>query len=344
MNAGLQPSAATGGVESAALTRADLWRGLRWGLIAAYVVVLAASVVTNGLPLDRAGITLWAFAAVLVVSVGRPIRTTVQAIVDWLPFTVALFAYDYTRGLADTLGLPVHYTEPIDADRLLFGGTLPTAWLQEHLYTPGESHWYDVLVTLTYISHFFSTFIVAVVLWARNRPRFRAWVGCWLAMAFLGVTTYVLYPMSPPWLAHQEGLIPETVNRISGIGWGEIGLGVAGRALSIGQNWSNQVAAMPSLHAGYAALVVGFFMVGASWSRRLLLSLYPLAMGLALVYSGEHYVVDVLAGYAYAFLIIAVWQWLRRRRLKRARLDRGPLCAEPQSRDPLGGQPGEVRT
>jgi membrane-associated phospholipid phosphatase len=52
---------------------------------------------------------------------------------------------------------------------------------------------------------------------------------------------------------------------------------------------------------------------------RPLLALYPLAMGLTLIATGEHYFFDVLLGWAYA--AAAMWGWGRweRRRLRSAR-------------------------
>ncbi len=291
-----------------------LVRHTRYGLLAAYALVLVVSILMYGVPLDRLGITLWVLSGLAVYSFGRGLRYFTRVLVDWTPFTAILFLYDYTRGMADSLGMPVHVTEPIAADRLMFGG-VPTEWLQAHFYTPGYAHWYDVFVTLIYISHFFTTPVIAIVLWIRSRDRFRAWIGVVLAMALAGLATYILFPMAPPWFAAHAGYL-DHVSRISGLGWNYLGLTVARRVVDAGQTLSNDVAAMPSLHTGFAALAVGFFMIRASWWRRILLSLYPLAMGLALVYSGEHYVIDVLAGIAYAVAIIAVWQlgvWWRAR-------------------------------
>lgn len=287
-------------------------RHTRYGLLVAYAFVLVVSILVYGVPLDRLGITLWVLSGLAVYSFGRGFRYSASVLLDWIPFTAVLFLYDYTRGMADSLGMPIHVTEPIAADRLVFGG-VPTEWLQAHFYTPGYAHWYDVLVTLIYISHFFTTPVIAIVLWIGNRDRFRAWIGVVLAMALAGLATYILFPMAPPWYASDAGYLHH-VNRISGLGWNYLGLTVARHVVDAGQTLSNDVAAMPSLHTGFAALAVGFFMVRAPWWRRILLSLYPLAMGAALVYSGEHYVIDVLAGIAYAAAIIAIWQlWVRLR-------------------------------
>jgi membrane-associated phospholipid phosphatase len=69
----------------------------------------------------------------------------------------------------------------------------------------------------------------------------------------------------------------------------------------------------------YATLVVGFFWFGRRWWQRCLLALYPLAMGVTLVYGGEHYVVDEIAGVIYALAIIAAWQAISHARATRAR-------------------------
>ena len=55
---------------------------------------------------------------------------------------------------------------------------------------------------------------------------------------------------------------------------------------------------MPSLHVAFACLVALFIGTKLRTRWRWLLVLYPLAMGFALVYLGEHYVVDLIAGFA----------------------------------------------
>ena len=74
---------------------------------------------------------------------------------------------------------------------------------------------------------------------------------------------------------------------------------------------------MPSLHAGIACLIAlyGVQRLRSPW--RWLLLAYPLLMGLALVYNGEHYVVDVVAGYALAAAVLvgcSAWERARAQR------------------------------
>jgi membrane-associated phospholipid phosphatase len=85
------------------------------------------------------------------------------------------------------------------------------------------------------------------------------------------------------------------------------------------QDGSNRVAAMPSLHLAFACLVA-LFIAGRLRSRwRALLALYPAAMGLALVYQGEHYVLDLVAGAGYAVAVHAGLAGFERRRSARRR-------------------------
>ena len=79
------------------------------------------------------------------------------------------------------------------------------------------------------------------------------------------------------------------------------------------EHYGNNVAAMPSLHAAYALLVVLFLWRLSPWWVRPLLALYPPAMAFSLVYGGEHYIVDCVAGWAYAafayFSVEYVFAW-----------------------------------
>jgi membrane-associated phospholipid phosphatase len=90
----------------------------------------------------------------------------------------------------------------------------------------------------------------------------------------------------------------------------------------------NDVAAIPSLHAAYTLLVVLFFWSMVKWWGRLLLLLYPLAMGFTLVYTGEHYVFDVVLGWVYAVVIYAAVMLYERSRAE-SRAAAAPVPAPP---------------
>jgi membrane-associated phospholipid phosphatase len=62
---------------------------------------------------------------------------------------------------------------------------------------------------------------------------------------------------------------------------------------------------MPSLHAAYPFMLMLFFW-SAGKLARILLGAYTLAMAFALVYGGEHFVVDILVGWAMALAAYAL--------------------------------------
>jgi membrane-associated phospholipid phosphatase len=81
---------------------------------------------------------------------------------------------------------------------------------------------------------------------------------------------------------------------------------------------SNPVAAMPSLHTAFATLVALTIAARFRSRWRYLLVLYPVAMGFTLVYCGEHYVLDLVAGVVYALAAhFALNRWEARRDRRR---------------------------
>jgi membrane-associated phospholipid phosphatase len=283
-----------------------------------YGVAFLAWWLVIGLPTDPMVAFGWLWLATIAWNSDRPWREHLRFARDWVPVLILLVLYDFSRGFADRLWEP-HITAMIRADEALFGG-VPTVWLQEHLYRPGHVHWWDVLVSWVYFSHFVVSLGVAVVLWLRSRALWAAFMRRWFFLTAAGLLTYFAFPAAPPWYASKYGYLPETVYRISGEGWNAIGLHGAGKLLNVGQALSNPVAAMPSLHSGFAMLVVAFFFsrVRRRWIPLLLL--YPLAMTFSLVYSGEHYVIDVLVGWSYVLITLLVVgsaeRWWRRRQPK----------------------------
>ena len=318
------------GAEEAAEFRFSHWAAVRRTAVVLYFVFLGAWSAAYGIPTQRELVILWICGALACASIGRPPRQILQIFADWMPIVLVLAAYDLTRGAADSLGIDVHRTAMIDFDRFLFFGDTPTQWLQVHLNQPDVINGWDVAFTLIYTSYFIAPFALAGVLWIRDHPAFVRFTRRLVTLAIAGVTTYILFPAAPPWMAAEEGLL-DGISRTTVEGWEVIGGGTAG-LFSKGQTGVNLVAAVPSLHSAITALVVMFL-----WSRvrpwlRPLLALYPLAMGLTLMATGEHYFFDVLLGWMYAGAVMAAWAWIERRRAAKRPGEgvAGALDAEPE--------------
>lgn len=270
------------------LVRILLWTGLLAGF--------AVTCVEQGLPTDRVVLLGWILVGLTVHAATHGWRRVGRLVLDWVPLSALLLLYDQTRGIADTLGMPVHVRGPAAVDRWLGGGTLPTVWLQHHLV----ADWWKALAALVYGSHFVVTPLVLGVLWLRNRALWARYARYVLALSAAGLATYVLYPAAPPWLAAHEHVIP-AVHRLSAAGWDVLGLPHARALLTESQGQVNAVAAVPSLHTAFAVLtcLVLFPVARHTWQRVGLVG-YALLMPLVLVWAGEHYVVDTLLGAAYA--------------------------------------------
>lgn len=242
-----------------------------------------------------------------------------QLLIAWAPLSLILLTYaaaDWVTApleaghRANRLGFELHLTGPPAVDRTVFGA-VPSVWLQDRL-ADGSAHWYDALAALVYVTHFVSIPVLTGVVWFVLRDRFPEWIAAVLTFTAVGVSGYIVYPASPPWLASTQDVIGG-VDRISNLGWDYLHLHVIGELLSSGQESSNPVAAMPSLHAGAAMLVALFLWRSVRPATRTLLAGYVLLMAAALVYTGEHYVVDVVAGWLTAAVAVAVGATVRRR-------------------------------
>ena len=287
---------------------------------AAWLVVVALIVARYGIPTSRPPIFIILSLALVVASIGDPGGWR-RVLHDWAPFLAILTMYDVLRGEVANLG-SVHVIPQIHFDRWLFGGQVLTVRLQHLLYTPGNPHWWDYLSFFTYLSYFFATVTIAAVLWRRDHARFQRFVFLVIVLTFAAFATYALYPAAPPWLASQSPHTLAPTAKIVDEMWTHIGLQKGASLLSATSRLANPVAAVPSLHSGYTMLIVLFFWGSVQKRWRLLLALYPLAMGFALVYMAEHYVIDVLLGWLYAAVVYFVGNlvadaWIRRRAARR---------------------------
>ena len=324
-------------------------RVLRIVAVSVWVVALVIFCYRQGIPIDRSRLIAWTIAGLMAASIGRrPLWTVVR---DWLALALLLIAYDLTRGAADRLGRPTSWTPQLRLERALFGGTEPTVWLQGHLKQATAPAW-EVVVSCTYISFFIIPYAIAGVFWLRDRDLWKRYVLRFVAITFIGLTGFIVFPAAPPWAAAQctagevsthpanppclysggsviNGMLgamdvhhagaSANVQRIAVRGFDRVGLHLAAALIDEGQAGANQVAAIPSLHGAISLLVSVFLWPLLKWRWRPLLIAYPLVMAFSLVYSAEHYFVDILAGWLVtAVVCVVAWWWPRRHRRRPA--------------------------
>lgn len=243
---------------------------------------------------------------------------------DWTPFFLLFFGYEFMRGFAFSIANvgdrsaadhgSIQVSSLLNADKWLFFGHVPTIWLQDHLYTPGVVHWWDVAAALVYLFHFLLPLIFGFALWLRHKEWFRRFTLSLLAMSYGAFFFFFLMPSAPPWLAQQWGYL-DHVQRPSD-GAYELFLPSRFSHFDTFQLWThaspNPVAAFPSLHAAFPWLVL-LFAVRFFGKRGWLLLIYNAAVWFSVVYLSQHWAVDVIAGIVWATVffygIEALWRW-----------------------------------
>jgi hypothetical protein len=241
------------------------------------------------------------------------LRTARGYVRDFLPFIALVLLYEEARGLAHSLHPHPFYEPMLTIDRWLGFGEVPTNRLQGWLWH-GHLEWYDHALSLLDRLHFIVPPTLLLLIWLERRDVFYRCAATLVTVSFAGAATFAVFPAAPPWLASKHHLIPH-VYRIGYIEGGD-------SPVSTSKSWieshllGNPVAAVPSLHAAYATLVLLFAYAWRGRIAGLIAAPYTLGMWFTVVYLGDHYVADIIVGSAYA----AVGWWLVPKLLRTAPL------------------------
>ena len=181
-------------------------RPVRWLAPTLYALALGTYMWREGIPVGRERLLLWLVLGLLALSTTNLVGWARGVVFEWLPLALVLAAYDLLRGQADELLFSAWYRPQLEADAFLFGGTVPTVWLQDRLWHGvADVRWYDYASWAVYVSYFVATYLLAALLWFFARDRFRRYVGCVVLLAGMAFTTFALFPAAPPWLASRAG-------------------------------------------------------------------------------------------------------------------------------------------
>jgi len=260
-----------------------------------------------------AGSALAPLAAAVVWPRGRGRDIAVCA----LQMYVYVAAYKMPHDDPAALEARVRVDYPIALDRAIGGGELPTTRLQRSLHSDGSFSGLEQVLVWAHWVWFATPHASLLYVRARNPSQFARAAVLTYAVFDLGSIAYWLVPTAPPWYAASKDrlgpcaagestrvrrLMVEYGERFWGDRWGSLYSLLGG----------NPLAAMPSLHfatSSMAALLLSETgaLPGAVGTG------YAAVLGFALVYLGEHYVVDLAGGLA--------------------------LCAVVRAAEPLGRRP-----
>ena len=258
---------------------------------------VAAPVLRRRVKLPRAAVLGASALAVPALTVATPRSRARDVALVGLNMWAYLAAYEMPNDDPKALAARVRIDYPIAIDRVVGLGVPPTARLQAGFSDPEHINRFEqVLVWCHWVWFAVPHASVAYVMW-RAPERAPAAAARMYAVFDLGAVFYWAIPTAPPWYAARHGRLEDArmraVRRMM-IEYGE---------QFWGDRWTdlydvlggNPLAAMPSLH--FATSLMGAHLLSevgpvagaVGWS-------YALLLGLALVYLGEHYAADLLAG------------------------------------------------
>jgi hypothetical protein len=136
------------------------------------------------------------------------------------------------------------------------------------------------------VAHFAVTGLFFVWLYRRDLRAFRLFRNAFLAATTLALLVAWRFPSAPPRVA-VPGMV-DTLRR-----FGDIDIGSPGSA-----GLTDPVAAVPSLHAGWAlGVAAGIMLYAGPRAARALAPIYPAAVVVTILATGNHFVLDALAGW-----------------------------------------------
>lgn len=182
---------------------------------------------------------------------------------------------------------------PITIDRKIGAGELPNVRLQRALARLPRVKAIDYFLTWAHWLWFVEPYLALVVILVRHNERFPRVARQVAAVFDIGCAVYFAVPTAPPWWSSEQGLTGEEVRRIMV----EVGEPTWGRAWErmYGTLGSNPWAAMPSLHFA-TSVCAALSLAEAGRAEGAIGWGYALTLGFGLVYLGEHYVTDLVAG------------------------------------------------
>jgi hypothetical protein len=240
--------------------------------------------------------------------VSLPTRKLITAFSVFIVFWIL---FDYMKALPNYAVNPVHTGSLYELDKGLFGAYAPDGTLlsPNEYWTRHHTTALDILAGCSYLCWMPVPLAFGVYLFYKKRAGFLPFALTFLFVNLLGFVIYYVYPAAPPWYIQLYGFQVHlsTPGNTAGLqrfdDYFHAGIFHALYAKS-----SNVFAAMPSLHAAYPLITFYYGVKNRVGWLNLFLGMVVLGIWFAAVYTGHHYVLDVLAGIACALVGIFIFQ------------------------------------
>jgi hypothetical protein len=274
-------------------------RATAWGVVAAGVT---APLLRKRIRAPALLVQAVAYSAPLGLCIAVRRSRLRDAAVCGLQMWAYVAAYKHPHDDPEAQRRNTHFDYPIVLDRLLGVGELPTVRLQRTLarVSPEGPQWraLDRALVWAHWSWFMVPHSALAYILVRHRERFPRAAVLMYAVFDIGASFYWIVPTAPPWYAASEAMPggDEPAVRRMMVEYGELfwqdGWGPLYSVFG-----GNPLAAMPSLHLA-TSLMAALLLAEVGPVQGALGCAYLITLAFALVYLGEHYVVDLLGGAA----------------------------------------------
>jgi len=212
------------------------------------------------------GVIAWLFWLYDVINNTAPLRLALAR-----RNAVGLLSFEHTLGL--------------DFERSL------NHWLTGHMTLGSIASYYY------FFAHGGVTIAVLVLLWWRNAPLYRRLRTRLVLVNLIAFVVFWRYPLAPPRMFPGRGFVDVIGNSHSLVSWSSGAL----------VDDADQLAAMPSLHIAWAIWsAIGLWQLFRQRWITVVAVLYPLTTAFVVLSTGNHYVLDVVAGAATICLAFAL--------------------------------------
>lgn len=239
-------------------------------------------------------------------------------------FGLVWMSFALVRAISETAGLAIVDRLAVnDAETALFGASLPSTRLQVWFSSRPGHEWWELALGLVYVSFFVTPFLTGVLLWRKQRALFRAgYLPATALMLALGLAGFLLAPTAPPWMA-DPGHVSRLARSLAPTGSAGSRIGADSPRNSAFWFEPNNLAAFPSIHVAAIVLaVLAWYALRPSTATRWLGLVYAGLMTLAVVYLGEHYLLDAIGGWMIAWTSWLLVNQLAGRRRRAASITR----------------------
>jgi hypothetical protein len=223
---------------------------------------------------------------------------TRRFILAFLVFIIFWVIFDSMKAFPNYNINPIHVGELYQAEKTIFGIGSGTELLTPNEYASQHaSIFLDVMTGLFYINWIPVPLLFGFYLFRKNKSQFLQFSLAFLFVNLLGFVVYYAYPAAPPWYVQQYGFEVHfnTPGNTAGLARFDAYFGIP-LFQSLYAKSSNVFAAMPSLHSAYPVVVLYFGLKNRLGLINLFFAVFMLGIWFSAVYSGHHYVLDVLAG------------------------------------------------